>query len=101
MTSSQISSAVIIGASENHGQECFLLSNLAVHVDIFKERADAVIGKNLAVKDVDRRVDRGLATELFVQRGFHKYAFMMHNLIAGCQAHISAIFGILRQAAAI
>ena len=71
VAATHVLAGVLGGAAEDHGEEGLLLGGLSVHVDVVEESADAVVGEDLAVEDVDGGLDGGGAAKLFINRA-HK-----------------------------
>ena len=57
MRRTQILAAVLVGPSESERQKRLQLGALGVHIGRVKERAYPFVGDDLAIKDIDRRVD--------------------------------------------
>ena len=72
MRAAQVTTAVFVRATEDHGQECPLLGVLPLHVHIVEKVADPLVGQDPAVEDVDGRINGGRAAQFLVDR--HAFA---------------------------
>ena len=61
VTLAHIKPGVIVRASEDHGQECFLLGHLLIHIHAVKEMRNSVVGQDFAVKIVYSKIHGCLA----------------------------------------
>lgn len=67
MTTAQVLACVMNRAAEGHCEEGLLFGDLGVHIDAFKEMADAVVGKDLPIEDIYSGFNGRATTELFVK----------------------------------
>lgn len=63
----EVFAGVVDGTPEDHGEEGALLALLARHVDAGEEVADAVVGEDALVEQIDGGIDGPLAAELLVE----------------------------------